>query len=191
MIVPIRTQVVASTGLRLDDFVPDPPGPVSAAPLAADAAPAPDLIDGVTARPLVANTDQRGSLCELITTRDGPIEPIVHVYQVAAAPGSIRAWIYHRQHHDRFAFTNGRFEVVLYDLRPESGTLNRLDVFVLGVEQPALLRLPPCIIHGVRNAGAEWASFINMPTKAYDRTVPDRARLPYGDPRIPYVFDAR
>jgi hypothetical protein len=41
--------------------------------------------------PLTLNSDDRGGLCELLTVRDGPIELIVHVYQVLAAPGSIRA----------------------------------------------------------------------------------------------------
>jgi dTDP-4-dehydrorhamnose 3,5-epimerase len=191
MIVPAFTCVYPSLGLGLDDFAPDPPKPPAPAS-SADAAVNPlDIIDGVTATPLLGNADARGSLFEVLTTRDGPIEPIVHVYQVVAAPGSIRAWVYHRHQHDRLAFAVGRFEIVLYDLRPGSRTANRLNVFHVGARQPCLVRVPPLVVHGVRNAGAETADFINLPTKAYDRAFPDKARLPYGDPRIPYVFDGR
>ena len=189
MIAPVITQVLASPGLRLEDFVSDLSKPPVAAALAGTVAT--DVIEGVTATPLIGNPDERGSLFELLTTRDGPIEPIVHVYQVVAAPGSIRAWVYHRHQHDRLAFTMGCFEVALYDLRPGSRTESRLNVFAVGAEQPCLLRIPPFVIHGVRNAGAEWGYFANLPTNVYDRKVPDKARLPYDDPRIPYVFDAR
>ncbi len=178
-----------ATGLDLDDFETDlPTSPVGAV---ADGAATPDLIDGVAATPLISNADARGSLIELLTTRDGPIEPIVHVYQVFAAPGSIRAWVYHRHQYDRLAFTMGRFKIALYDARRGSRTANRLNVFALGAERPCLLRIPPFVIHGVHNAGLEGACFMNLPTNVYDRSAPDKARLPYDDPRIPYVFDAR
>lgn len=189
MIAPVITQVLASPGLRLEDFVSDLSNPLAA--VAPGGTVATNVIEGVTATPLIGNADERGSLFELLTTRDGPIEPIVHVYQVAAAPGSIRAWVYHRHQHDRLAFTMGRFEIALYDARPGSRTASRLNVFAVGAEQPCLLRIPPFVIHGVRNAGAEWGYFVNLPTKVYYRNVPDKARLPYDDPRIPYVFDAR
>lgn len=189
MIAPVITQILAAPALGLEDFAPDLPKHPAAAAHSRIADP--DGIEGVTATPLIGNADERGSLFELLTTRDGPIEPIVHVYQVVAAPGSIRAWNYHRHQYDRLAFTMGRFEVALYDVRPGSRTANRLNVFAVGSEQPCLLRIPPFVIHGVHNRGTEWSAFTNMPTKAYYRARPDKARLPYNDPRIPYVFHAR
>lgn len=189
MIAPVITQILASAGPRLEDFALDLPKPPDAVARAGTVAA--DIIEGVTAMPLIGNADERGALFELLTTRDGPIEPIVHVYQVMAAPGSIRAWVYHRRQYDRLAFTMGRFEVALYDVRPGSPTASRLNVFAVGAEQPCLLRIPPFVIHGVRNAGAESAYFVNLPTNVYYLNDPDKARLPYNDPRIPYVFDAR
>jgi dTDP-4-dehydrorhamnose 3,5-epimerase len=179
---------VVPTGLRLDEFTADAPMRRAAGISTPDEA---GPIDGVTVRPLIVNADPRGSLSELLTTRDGPIEPIVHVYQVTAPPGSVRAWVYHRRQFDRLAFLNGRFEIVLYDIRPESPTVNELAVFTLGSEQPAALRIPPLVIHGVCNVGSEVATFINMPTRAYDPNEPDKCRLNKDDPRIPYAFNAR
>ena len=49
-------------------------------------------IEGCHAYRLQPGSDDRGDLFELLTTRNGAIEPIVHVYQVWAEPGSIRAW---------------------------------------------------------------------------------------------------
>lgn len=175
------------TTLSLSDFTPD--APWEPTPATEVGAVQHDLIAGVTLTPLITNSDERGSLSELLTTRDRPIEPIVHVYQVISKAGSLRAWVYHSRQLDRLAFTNGRFKIALYDIRPGSPTANRVNVLVLGSEHPALLHIPPLVIHGVGNIGAETATFINLPTRAYDPRDPDKCRLSVSDPRIPFRFD--
>jgi dTDP-4-dehydrorhamnose 3,5-epimerase len=62
-------------------------------------------------------------------------------------------------------------------------------VLDVGAENPVLLTIPPLVVHGVQNRGAADVQFVNMPTRAYDPARPDKARLPYGHPGIPYVFD--
>jgi dTDP-4-dehydrorhamnose 3,5-epimerase len=188
MIRPGTTREFPDTGLRLEDFVTDTPKP---RPIATASGTAEDLglIDGVSALPLESSDDERGSLVELLTTRDAPIEPIVHVYQVFCGPRSIRAWVYHRDQFDRLAFTMGSFEIALFDVRPESPTARRLNVFALGAVRPALLRIPPYVVHGVRNASSEMSTFLSLPTRAYRHDAPDKVRLPYGDPRVPHRFD--
>ena len=181
-----RACVASRIDLTLEDFVADEPKVRTAVPPRAVAVSG--QIDGVTLTPLASNSDDRGGLSELLTARDGPIEPIVHVYQVAAAPGSIRAWVYHRHQYDRLAFTMGDFELALYDIRPESPTYGALNVLKLGEERPALLRIPPFVVHGVKNAGSAWAYFVNMPTKAYDPAAADKCRIPWDDPRVPHTF---
>lgn len=169
--------------LSLGDFVQDAP----VAPVQALAATTADLIDGVTVTPLVSHADNRGALTELMTTRDGLQEPIVHVYQVEAKAGSIRGWVYHRHQFDRLAFTRGRIRVALFDMRQDSPTFNKLSVLILGEERPSLLRIPPFVVHAVQNLGED-AIFINMPTRVYDPRDPDKCRLPIDDPRIPFSF---
>ena len=187
MIDPEISTIAASSYLRFSDFEPDAPCPPE--PISPSTGRQGRLICGVTVGELVVHADSRGSLSELLTTRDGPIEPIVHVYQVTAEAGSIRAWVYHRRQYDRLAFMNGRFKIALYDIRPNSPTINMLNVFVLGRERPGLLRIPPYVIHGVQNVGSGVAIFINMPTKAFDPGEPDKCRLPADDIRIPFNFD--
>lgn len=177
-----------STTLRLEDFTQD-----ASLPEAKSASPeihTTDMIDGVSVTPLAFNSDSRGSLCELLTTRDGAIEPIVHVYQVTAEPGSVRAWVYHRFQWDRLALVNGRIKVVLYDIRPNSSTYGMLNVMILGRDHPSLLRIPPLVIHAVQNIGQEATTFVNLPTKAWLSNACDKYRLPSGDPRIPYNLNA-
>jgi dTDP-4-dehydrorhamnose 3,5-epimerase len=185
MITPVHTAHVASSGLKLEEFVSDTPWSEADHVDLHQAS----AIDGVSITPLPVNSDGRGALSELLTTRRGPIEPIVHIYQVTALAGSIRAWVYHEHQSDRLAFCNGQFEIALYDIRPASPTINQLVVFRLGREQPALLRIPPRVIHGVCNLGKETSTFVNMPTRAYDHRAPDKRRLRYGDPRVPYRFN--
>jgi dTDP-4-dehydrorhamnose 3,5-epimerase len=187
IIKPTRSSFVASPSVSLEDFKAD--GPFPPAEVIPDAAHATDIIDGVTVTALASHSDSRGSLCELLTTRDGPVEPIVHVYQVTAEAGARRAWVYHRLQYDRLAFVNGRFRIVLYDIRPRSPTFTMLNVFILGRDQSALLHIPPYVIHGVHNTGREAAIFVNLPTKAWDASTPDKYRLPENDPRIPFNFD--
>jgi dTDP-4-dehydrorhamnose 3,5-epimerase len=190
MTYPIDPQATLLAGLGLDDFKPDLPKTPPRIGPALSPANGSELIDGVIATAVIPKTDPRGALFELLTTRDASIDPIVHVYQVVAEPGSIRAWVYHRHQNDRLVYTNGCFEVVLYDIRPDSPTMNTLNVFHIGEEQPCLLDIPPFVIHGVCNTGATSAFFMNMPTHVYDPDAPDKHRLPWNDPRIPYAFDA-
>jgi dTDP-4-dehydrorhamnose 3,5-epimerase len=186
IVAPITSKVIPSLELDLTDFQPDSPSPP---PAAAEAGTSPDMIHGVSTRALIVHADERGSLCELLTTRDEAIEPIVHVYQVTAAPGAVRAWVYHRWQDDRLAFTQGRFRVALYDIRPNSPTRYMLNVFVLGREWPTLLRIPPYVIHGVQNMGHEASIFMNLPTKVYRPGTPDKCRVDATDIRIPFRFD--
>ena len=146
-------------------------------------------INGVQITPLLSATDHRGTLTELLTKRDNAIEEVVHVYQVHAKPDSRRAWIYHLHHSDRLAFTSGDFRIVLYDLRVKSPTYGVMNVLVGGIQQPLLLVIPPCVVHGVHNRGRGDSSYINMPTKFWDPLKPDKSRLHEKDPRIPFNFD--
>jgi dTDP-4-dehydrorhamnose 3,5-epimerase len=183
-----EVRVAAPSELTLDDFVAD--RPLRRAPDGPRREPLhiPNLIDGVAVTSLVLNGDDRGSLCELLTTRDGPIEPIAHVYQVAAAPGSVRAWVYHRFQRDRLTFTTGDFEIALYDLRSDSPTWKTLNVFQAGERQPTFVSIPPFVAHGVKNIGAATGYFTNLPTKAWDPASPDKRRIHWDDPRIPHSF---
>jgi dTDP-4-dehydrorhamnose 3,5-epimerase len=149
-----------------------------------------DAIEGCSAIPLGQAADHRGSLVEFLTTRDGPIDPIVHVYQVHSGPRSIRAWIYHKLQADRLCFTTGRFKVVLYDARDGSPTAGRLNELIVGRDQPVILTIAPLVIHGVQNLEDTTSVFVNLPTRAYNHADPDKYRLPVGSPLIPFTFEA-
>ena len=172
--------------LTLDDFVPDAPTTHLITP--ARLLEVPDAIDGVSVTLLSRGAHARGAVNELLTTRDGTVEPIVHVYEVHAAPGSVRAWVYHRHQTDRLAFTQGQFRVALFDLRPDSPTFQRLNLFDVGDQHRCLIGVPALVAHGVQNRGDQYASFLNLPTRPYDPARPDKWRIPPDHPLAPYRF---
>jgi dTDP-4-dehydrorhamnose 3,5-epimerase len=145
-------------------------------------------IHGAAATALRRASEDRGDLVELLTSRDGAIDPIVHVYQVLTAPGSIRAWVFHEHQDDRLCFTAGRFKIVLYDLRPDSPTVGALVTILAGAEAPLLIRIPALVAHGVQNLGDSQASFVNLPTNVYYHDAPDKHRLPPSSPLIPHTW---
>jgi dTDP-4-dehydrorhamnose 3,5-epimerase len=145
-------------------------------------------IKGCTAFRLSPMSDHRGDLFEMLTVRDHHIEPIVHVYQVFCNPGSIRAWIYHAKQTDRLCYTYGAFRIALFDLRPESPTSGNLVTLFAGAESPTLLQIPPFVAHGVQNLTSDRVSFVNMPTNVYRSEDPDKYRIPFDSPLIPFTW---
>ncbi|RWD62106.1 MAG: polysaccharide biosynthesis protein [Mesorhizobium sp.] len=173
--------------LSLDDFVDDKPWRDDI-PLLEDISNG-NLIAGVRIQRLITRGDERGDLTVLISALREPITPPPHVYLVSAEPGSIRAWVYHRRQFDRLACTNGDIRVVLYDLREDSPTYRKLEIIDVGAANKALLTIPPCVVHGVQNRGKSTATFVNMPTNFYDPETPDKSRLPFDHPGVPYRFE--
>lgn len=173
--------------LTLDDFTPDRPW-TPAGPEFQELR-IEGQIAGVELRRLEARADGRGNLVVLMSDRFDEGFTTPHVYLVTAAARSIRAWVYHKLQSDRLAFTDGDLRVVLYDLRPDSPTHGVLNVLDVGAANKVVLTIPPFVVHAVQNPGDEDASFVNMPTRAYDPSRPDKTRLAWDDPRVPYRFE--
>ncbi|QPC86302.1 polysaccharide biosynthesis protein [Mesorhizobium sp. NBSH29] len=172
--------------IGLDDFTDDTPW-IETAPVLADIS-LDNQIEGVRLQRLVTKFDKRGDLTVLLSDLNEAGQNSPHVYLVTAAAKSVRAWVYHKRQHDRLAFTNGSIRVVLYDLRAESPTYGKLNILDVGSANKIVLTIPPQVVHGVQNRGDRDATFVNMPTRAYDPSDPDKLRVPYDHPGIPYQF---
>ena len=147
-------------------------------------------IDGAIFRPAITHFDERGELTEIWSLAWSPSSaPVVHVYQVVAAPGSIRAWLVHLEQTDRLFFSMGRLRIVLYDDREGSATQGRIQEIFAGERQRGLLEIPPGVYHAVQNLGTGEALYLNLPTRAYDHAHPDKYRLPLDTDRIPFRFE--
>lgn len=172
--------------VRLDDFSDDAPWDAAENPLKPFTMP--HQIEGVRLARLVSHGDDRGELTVLHTRLGAEPVLVPHVYLVWAKPRSIRAWVYHKRQDDRLAYPFGSFRVVLYDIRPGSATYGRLNILEVGSSNPVQLVIPAFVVHGVMNLDDKPGFFLNMPSNAYDRSMPDKSRLPWDHPGIPYRF---
>jgi dTDP-4-dehydrorhamnose 3,5-epimerase-like enzyme len=145
-------------------------------------------INGVIIEKLGVNGDKRGELIELFTTRDGPQPPVVHVYQVITAPGSLRGWVYHARQEDRLFFTMGNLTLKLADIRRDSSTFGSVMTLHVGATNQVDVVIPAFVAHHLSNDGDTPAAFVNMPTHVYDPGKPDKFRY---DGSIDDLFNAQ
>lgn len=147
------------------------------------------VIEGVEFRPAPVHADERGALTEIFSARWGfAAVTVEHVYEVLTRPGRFRGagWTMHLEQDDRLFFSNGVAKVAMYDARRGSATEGVVDVRYLGAHARGLLVIPAGVYHAVRNVGVDDLTFINLPTRAYDHTDPDKYRLPFENDLIPY-----
>lgn len=127
-------------------------------------------IDGMKVRQLVTHLDGRGDVIELWSETwlgDGVL-PTRHVYQSATDVGVIKAWHLHEVHTDQFTCTRGKLQVVVADVREGSPTFGQVNSFVLGVQRPLLIQIPPGTIHGWKALAPPEAIVVNFQTELYD-----------------------
>ena len=150
------------------------------------------LIHGVLIRPAVTQTDERGTLCEILNPQWGfHPEPITYVYQFTIRPGMTKGWHVHYLHDDRIFHSQGTVKVVLYDDRPESPTYRMLNEIYRSEHERGIMVIPAHVFHAHQNIGAGDALMISMPTRLYDHADPDVYRLPLDTDQIPYRFETR
>lgn len=126
-------------------------------------------IEGVEVRPLQRFEDERGWLAELFRVDEMAQDEIpVMGYVSVTAPGVERGPHEHHEQTDRFCFAGpGLFEIHMWDNRPESPTYQCSQVIVAGDRAATLVVIPPGVVHGYRNIGADDAMVINLPNKLY------------------------
>lgn len=145
------------------------------------------LIHGVRLRHSTTHADERGNLCEIYDDRwEFTIDAVTYAYLLTLRPGAIRGWSLHTKQDDRLFFTSGTIKVALYDAREESPSVGDVNVLFLGTHDRALLRIPPGVFHAVRNVGTDDAVLMNLPSRPYEHSDPDKYRLPSDSEEIPY-----
>ena len=123
-------------------------------------------IRGVVMRPLKRYEDVRGWLTELIREDDLPANVVPRMaYLSVTHPGFARGPHEHVYQTDVFCFLSGTFELHLWERR--DGTEPFHEVHTLGAQNPALVTIPPGIVHGYRNVGDADAFVINLPDRLY------------------------
>jgi dTDP-4-dehydrorhamnose 3,5-epimerase len=145
-------------------------------------------IEGVLIRPATVQSDDRGTVTEILSESwdFGRDDPLVYVYQTTIRVGQKKGWVIHFEQDDRLFFDNGALKVVLYDAREGSPTYGMVNELFFGDAHRALLRIPAGVFHGIVNIGEHEARFINTPTQPYRHDRPDKSRVPADTDAIPY-----
>lgn len=128
-------------------------------------------IDGVIFRMLRPIVDGRGDVTELWSLpwvdREGLVVP-QHIYQSATDYGVTKCWHLHEVHTDQFTVTRGKLQVVCADIRDDSPTFGQVNSFIIGVQSPALLLIPPGIMHGWKALAPPETIVVNLQSHPYD-----------------------
>ena len=126
-------------------------------------------VDGVEVVPLRVNEDSRGWLAEVF--RRDEVDPAVYpamAYLSMTLPGVVRGPHSHRDQTDRFCFAGpSRFRLTLWDARESSATRGAKMVVECGDGRPAIVVVPPGVIHAYRNIGLVEGLVVNCPDRLY------------------------
>jgi dTDP-4-dehydrorhamnose 3,5-epimerase len=125
-------------------------------------------IEGVLFRDLRINLDGRGEVTELWSAPWEEFTPPTHVYQSATDFGVVKCWHLHEIHTDQFAITRGKVQVSLADIREGSTSYGHVNRFVVGSLKPALIRIPPGLLHGWKALSAPEIIVVNLQSHVYD-----------------------
>jgi dTDP-4-dehydrorhamnose 3,5-epimerase len=151
-------------------------------------------ITGVSCSPLKIYADQRGWLAEIF--RQDELTPEYFpamAYVSVTKPGGARGPHAHRHQTDLFCFYGpGDFKVLLWDNRADSVTFGIRQEFLLGESLPAVLIIPPGVVHGYKNVGDGPGFVCNFANRLYrgsGRSEPvDEIRFE-DDPNSPFQLD--
>ncbi len=151
-------------------------------------------IDQVEVRPLTRFEDPRGWLAEIFRSdTEAPERLPVMGYVSITRPGVTRGPHEHRAQTDFFCFPGpGTFRVYLWDARPESPTRGCRQFVVAGADAPAVVIVPPGVVHAYRNAGPTDGLVINLPNalfKGAERREPVDEIRHEEDPHSPYRLE--
>lgn len=144
------------------------------------------LIQDVKIKQLKPIPDERGKLMELLRSDEAMFERFGQVYVTVCKPRVVKGWHYHKLQVDHFVCLQGNAKVVLYDGRAGSKTHQMINEFIMGWDNPIMVKIPTYVYHGFTALGKGDAMILNIPTEVYKYAEPDEFRAsPFTD-EIPY-----
>ncbi len=144
------------------------------------------MIKGVKIKKLRIIPDERGRLMEILRNDDEIFQRFGQVYITTAKPGVVKAWHCHKKQTDNFACVSGIIKLALYDDRKDSPSHKELNEFIMNLDEPILIQIPPNVYHGFKCISNTEAIVINVPTLPYNREEPDEYRIDAFENDIPY-----
>ncbi|MBI4395402.1 MAG: dTDP-4-dehydrorhamnose 3,5-epimerase family protein [Candidatus Omnitrophica bacterium] len=144
------------------------------------------LIEGVKVKTLKAIPDERGKLMEILRSDEPMFEKFGQVYVTVCKPRVVKGWHYHKLQVDHFVCLQGKAKVVLYDARESSRTYKLINEFIMGWENPIMVKIPTFVYHGFAALEGNEAMILNLPTEVYRYRDPDEFRADPFSSEIPY-----
>jgi dTDP-4-dehydrorhamnose 3,5-epimerase len=125
------------------------------------------MIEGVIIKRLQKHEDARGWLAEIYRSDETDYRfPMAYIS--ATHPGMVRGPHEHQRQSDCFIFLGpGSFELHLWDRREGSATKGEYFKEVFGEQNPAMIIMPPGVVHGYKNISDKDAWCINFPDQLY------------------------
>ena len=126
-------------------------------------------IDGVEVRKPARFADARGWLSEVFRSDEAPPDRVPAMGYVSVThPGMERGPHEHLEQTDVFGFCGpGRFLVRMWDARKDSRTFGTMMTLAAGEDSPAVVVVPPGVVHGYRNVSTVDAWVLNLPNRLY------------------------
>jgi len=143
-------------------------------------------LDGVSIRPLVRITDDRGDLFKMLRANDPHFQRFGEIYFSGVRRGVVKAWRRHRQATSNLAVPFGSVQLVLHDARPASPTAGQTMSLEIGADNYVLVTVPPGIWTGWQCRG-DYALVANCSTAPHDDAEVDRE--PADSATIPYSWN--
>jgi len=125
------------------------------------------------------HVDERGFLIEtfriddeffnsIYRLKDGTYTGCPMSYISATKANTVRGPHEHKEQTDVFCFIgSSKFEVRLWDNRPDSSTYKTEMRFFAEESFPLIVIIPPGVVHGYKNVGSNLGYVVNMPDKLY------------------------
>ncbi len=151
-------------------------------------------IEGVIIKELQAYEDRRGWLIELF--RHDELPPVYHPvmgYVSMTRPGVARGPHEHIGQADLFCFVGpSTFRLYLWDNRADSPSHGVKCVLEFGQDRPAMVIIPPGVVHAYRNVGPIDGLVFNAANRLYageGRSQPVDEIRHEDDPSSPFKLD--
>jgi dTDP-4-dehydrorhamnose 3,5-epimerase len=128
-------------------------------------------INGVKFKDFKTLVDGRGDVIELWSLPWVEREQLIvpqHVYQSATDFGVVKAWHLHAVHTDQFTVTRGKMQVMCVDIRDNSPTFGHVNSFIIGIQRPAMILIPPGVMHGWKALSQPETIVVNLQSHPYD-----------------------
>lgn len=145
------------------------------------------MIQGVVVKEAVKHADERGFFVELLKAGEETFHEVLQTSYSETKPGVIKGFHVH-DYWEVWCVIKGRAQVVLHDLRADSGSKGQTDVITTGEDNLMVIAIPGGVAHGYTPLGDEPMGILYHAGEAYDPDNVTIRTIPHDDPGINFSW---